>query len=202
MPWLLLRTAPHAELKCSAKLSQFDFPNHVFKHQITCVRRAKLVTQLYPAFPGYLFALIIDERRLLLQQLWQFFNLISFVRVGECVGVTAALDALLARSLPGDVLPVDNEQGSRFKFGDKVQIITHNHAAYGINGIYQYTVRPGRVCILSPWLGQLVPIEIDEADIDLMQNGRGRRSGRRKRRHQHKLYKTSGIVQAAHSATC
>ena len=69
-------------------------------------------------------------------------------------------------ALPGDVLPVDNEVGARFKFGDKVQIVTGSHAAFGCEGVYQYTVRPGRVCILSPWLGQLVPIELNEADIE------------------------------------
>ena len=49
------------------------------------------------------------------------------------------------------------------------------------------TAPPGRVCILSPWLGQLVPVEVNESDIDVVQR-RGRRSGRRhNRRHRHRF---------------
>ena len=187
LTWLLLRTIPHAEARASEKLARFDFDNHLFKHQVACVRRGRVVTRLDPAFPSYLFVLVVTDARLRLQEMWEYFGLLSFVTIAGCSSVDLALKRLLGMALANDVLPVDNEEGARFKFGDKVQIVTNSHFALGLEGVYQYRVRPGRVCILSPWLGQLVPVEVNESDIDVVQR-RGRRSGRRhNRRHRHRF---------------
>jgi len=193
LTWLLMRTVPQAEIRASQRLTRFKFPNHVFKHEMTRPFRGRLVTRLVPAFSTYLFAHVTYDTRYELKRLWDFFCLLDFV---SQFSADRALNDLLSYALPGDVLPIDSEQGSRFKFGDKVQIVTDHHAAFGCEGLYQYTVKPGRVCILSPWLGQMVPIEVNESDVELTHQiatrrrgtrGRHRRGGRRHQRHQRRL---------------
>ncbi len=184
--WSLCVTQPRAEFRASRMLERFGFNNHVFKHQVTGAHRGRFVKRLVPAFPGYLFVYVVDESREQLHRLWDFFRLRSFVSVGNTSEIAeSALNELLARAATEDILPVDNECAARFKFGDRIQIVTGLHAAFGHEGIYQHTVKPGRVLILLPILGQLAPTEVSEADIELaskIQASQKRNNRKRKRR--------------------
>jgi hypothetical protein len=194
MAWMLAQTVPNFEMKASERLSRFGFQNRLFKHQISCVNHGRVVSRLVPAFPRYLFVFVADEMLFFLQLLWDFFHLSSFIRSPF---VERAMDWLLRCSMPGDVLPVDHEQGVRFKFGDRVQIVSGRHIAFGCNGIYQHTVRPGRVCILSPWLGQMVPIEVNESDIELVLYKKEKRRRRRHRKFRRRSFNDAAVPAPA-----
>ena len=195
LSWYLAQTAPAREFKSSDLLTRFEYPNHVFKHQISVPRRGRLVDLFVPAFPRYIFLFVTNEARMLLETIWEFVCLSDFVRVGhDAVVAERALKFLLDQSLPGDVLSVDNEVQSKFKFGDRVEIITSSHVAFGCEGVYQYTVRPGRVCILSPWLGQLVPVEVNESDVELFVNSKSKRRRRGRSRRLRSPYRQENEI--------
>jgi hypothetical protein len=187
-------------MRASRMLERFSFPHHVFKHRISRIIRGRVTERLIPAFPSYLFVFTTDEMLAKLHQLWPYIGMSSFVQGanGEVAIADVALKQLRDRAIDNDVLPTNNEVNARFVFGDKVQIVTGTHVAFGCDGIYQYTVRPGRVCILSPWLGQLVPIEVDESDIELAgeRKVKPHRFRRRRRRGGYR-YHTREVAAAA-----
>lgn len=190
MSWLLARTIPQRELRSSQVLTRFNYPNHVFKHQILQPHRGKMISRLTPAFPSYVFLEVVDEARMMLETIWHYACLVDFVRTSGIASLADnALDHLKRIALPGDVLPHDSEMGSRFKFGDKVQVVAGPQVAYdGCVGIYQLTVKPGRVSVLFPWLGRLVSSELNECDIELvseMRHRRQRKKGGRRHRYRH-----------------
>ena len=186
--WVLAITRPRGEFAVARRLNQLCIDHFLFKHRVASIRRGQRTEHLVPAFPRYVFLCMIDAwwQRLL----EEVGDLVGYVRHLDHTPVAvppSVLTQLVDQSSRGAVLPLQDDTAPKFRLGDKIQIAAGGSVASGCRGVYQYPTRPGRVCVLMPWLGQMVSVEVDENEIEAFEprrrrNRRGRRGGYRHNR--------------------
>lgn len=186
--WALAITAPNCEMKTSARLGAIGVQHHLFKCRDQVIRRGRQVLRIIPAWSRYIFVNVMDGAW---HQIERVKGVMGFVKFGNEYALISEqiVKHWKSQADENDCLrEFDNLLGTRFRFGDKITI-NDTSVAYGMEGIYQYLLRPGRACVLIPWLGQMVPAEVDEDCIDKLANApamKARRRGGRSARHKFK----------------
>lgn len=188
--WALAVTRPRAELVVSDRLRRQDLEHCVFRQRVSHISRGRRIERLVPAFPRYIFVRVCDR-------IWRYvlelrdrngIDLVhDFVRMSDNLPVIVAPEVVdhLRATATDDILPIEVSQ-ARFKFGDRVRISAGRSVTTGSEAIYQYTARPGRVCVLLPWLGRLVSTEVDDNEIEpIFKPNRERRHRRRRGGQRH-----------------
>jgi len=200
--WVLAITRPRGEFAASRRLHQLCIDHFVFKHRVATLKRGIRVEHLVPAFPRYIFVAMIDAwwQRLL----EEVGDLVGYVRHLDQTPVSvppSVLTQLVDQSARGAILPFDQSIAPRFHLGDKIQIAAGGSVASGCRGVYQYVIRPGRVCVLMPWCGRMVSVEVDEEEIEPFEprrrtrRHRGRRGGyRHNRQHDGAAQEQTAVV--------
>ena len=169
--WALAVTRPRAETAVSSRLQTNSLAHHVFKHRLTKFIRGRRISYLAPAFPRYIFVGVVDRIWQLMQSMRDFNGnnlVINFVRGAE--GKPSLISdreiSVMTDQADGDeVLPLP-DRDARFKFGDRIRLISSYHVVRGCEGVFQFNTRPGRICILMPWLNQMCSVEVDEDEIE------------------------------------
>ena len=191
MSWALAVTPPNRELDLARALTDFEFPNHVFKIRTRCVHRGRLIDRLRPAFPRYLF---LDPRNA-----WNIirgrFASLDFVRDGNFIATVPeqAVTSLVKIADADGVLPTPEKISTKFHLGDRVRIIGASLLA-GYPALYQHLVANEQHMVLIDWMGRYVPVAVDERDLVLevvkeisspRRNRRRRRKRNWNRNHKH-----------------
>lgn len=188
MSWTLAVTPPNRELALARALTDFEFPNHVFKVRTRRVHRGRLIDRIRPAFPRYLF---LDPRNA-----WNIirgrFASLDFVRDGNYIANVPeqAVTSLVKIADADGVLPTPEKISTKFHLGDRVRINGASLLA-GYPAVYQHSVGNEQHMVLIDWMGRYVPVAVDERDLvieieivkPITQSVRTRR---RRRRHRQK----------------
>jgi hypothetical protein len=145
------------------------------------VWRGRVLTELVPAFPRYIFVYMQETFWALLRTLT---GIVDYVRFGGSPAIVAdeVVSKLVSTCTVVDgnhVLPTQGTE-EKFKFGDRVAI-TDEGVTYGCEGLYQSKLRTGRCLVLMPWLGQMVSGEVAEKSIELLHVVRKRKHNARRR---------------------
>jgi transcription antitermination factor NusG len=182
--WALLTTRLNSEQSACEDLSRLSFPFYCFKRPYTRVYRGRVIDRMVPAFPRYLFVPFPSA--------WDIMHRVQritgVVKHGDNVARVPRriIDSLVERCAGGDVLPMI-EVPSRFNHGDRV-VVNGAGPMAGNQAVYQSEVFPGKVRLLFDWMGRYVPIDIDDADVELfVEEKREHRTRKRKRRRKRHL---------------
>lgn len=203
--WALAVTRPRAERIVSKRLQDRSFEHCIFHQRITEIRQGRKIEKITPAFPRYVFVRVADEA------VWRFvlelrdhngMDLVQdFVRGAEnqpAIIHHHVVDQLRATA-KDDILPQLPSQ-ERFKFGDKVRISAGRSVMTGSEGLYQWATAPGKSCILLPWLGRMVPVEVEDNEIEPVfkptRERRRRRRGGQRRSQQYRRRHTEDAKTA------
>jgi transcription antitermination factor NusG len=155
---------PNAEGAVSALLSARAIEHHVFRIKRNVIKRGRVVDVLPPAFPRYIFIQNQDCSRVRNE----ITDVVGLVRFGDNFPeemTEDVVDGLRARCYQdSDILTVDVPDSTRFKLGDWVDVIGVG-SAFGHHGLYQYALPLGRACVWFDWMGQMVPVDVDERDL-------------------------------------
>jgi transcription antitermination factor NusG len=184
--WVLVVTQSNVEQAVVAKLAQLQFAHHLFMLRRNAVVAGRVVEQLAPAFPRYVFVDPEEQWR----EIKELNGVAHFVRFGdnapEVVSDTV-VDRLVAATL-NDVFPAAVEF-SKFRVGDKVRICGAS-PFWGNEGIYSHSLGDMRAAVLIDGMGRKMSISLDERDIELVvrRNKRKRNGTRRRREAQRRRY--------------
>lgn len=169
--WALAVTQPRSEVTVSALLTRQERTNHVFRERFKAVQRHRVVTVERVLFPRYVFVWQRDEQdwRAVLETR----GVIDYVRIGAAPArmMPDAMMEVFSRFGEDDILIGGEMPKSKFTCGDRVRYIgSALHATrYGCECSYYYPVAGGKAKVLMPWLGQLIPTEVLERDLELIE---------------------------------
>jgi transcription antitermination factor NusG len=183
LTWSLAVTVPNAEGAVSALLADRAVDHHVFRIRRSIIRRGRIADVLVPAFPRYVF-IPHDKCSAVLNEVT---GVTGLVRFGENFPEEVSdevVDGLLSRCDPGDVLTIDVPDSTRFRRGDWVDVIGVGSAA-GHHGLYQYALPLGRACVWFDWMGQMVPVDVDERDLCEREGVKQTNAKKKKKRKNH-----------------
>lgn len=189
MAWTLAVTQPNREQTARVSLRRVGLPFHLFRYRIRQVSQGRVIQLLKPAWPRYVF---IDTDWRDLRELPGMFGYVQFG--GYPVDLTKGfIDNLVSKCLKDeipDLLPLP-EEAPKFSFGDRVRIKDPGRL-YDAEAVYQYPSYAHYALVLLPWLGRMVPTEVDEELLEKIElpkpveqkakPGRPRRRNRNRRR--------------------
>jgi transcription antitermination factor NusG len=165
--WCLATSAPNRESWISYVLSALEIEHRIFY--------IRMVDAIRPIFPGYVFVNADNFDRVK-----NVTGILGFVKVeGQIVNVTEVVEQLETEGRGTNVLPRGDVVASKFRCGDRVQVQRSDHLLFGQVGQFQHYLDSGKVSVLLPWFGALVPTVIEECDLEHMvvrQRSRNRRS--------------------------
>jgi transcription antitermination factor NusG len=170
------------EASVSRALKSLDFQHIVFKIRRQIAARGRLLEQVRPVFPGYVFVVARDAWIVLRN----IVGVLGFVHFGDRLenvpddvveGLRAQADAdgVLNWSLP------DGGAEPRLRQGDAVQV-TLSGATY--RGAFFAYLAFDRAIIHLDWMGRMVPVSVNLCDLGLevRRSSGSRRRPRRRRR--------------------
>jgi transcription antitermination factor NusG len=181
--WSLAVTAPNAERIVSVDLARLSYDHIWFKRRCSAVVRGRVVEQVRPAFPRYVFVRA-EQSWAVLRDVGKVLGLVSF---GEHVAILSQpiIDQLRNRCEGSDIFP-DEPIPEPFTRGDRV-IITGYGPVSGHQAIYEQITEHGKLRLSFDWFGRLVPIDVDSRDVSGIVSapklGKRKRRSRKGRRH-------------------
>jgi transcription antitermination factor NusG len=196
--WALAVTQPNSELRTSARLTAAGVQHRLFKCRQYVVRHGIRLARFVPAFSRYVFVWVVDGTWDAIKQIK---GVSGFVKIGDRYAEVSqsVIDTWSARADTHDVLQGEFEQApSKFTFGDKI-VVNDSHVAYGLEGVYQFAARPGRACVLIPWLGQLVLVDVNEDYIEKLSAVTASHQRRNKQRRGRRSNVRSRLMKKKHN---
>ena len=179
--WSLAVTAPNAERIVSSDLSRLSYDHIWFKRRCSAVVRGRIIEQIRPAFPRYVF---IQSH-----QSWDILRdvvkVLGIVAFGEQLALIhqPVIDQLIVRCDGSDVFPPE-EIPEPFHRGDRVFIGGYGPVA-GHEAIYEQIADHGKLRLSFDWFGRLVPIDVDQRDVSVLVSAPKPPKRRRKRKRVH-----------------
>jgi len=193
--WVLVVTQTNAEQAVVARLAQMNLAHHLFMLRRNAVVAGRIVEQLAPAYPRYIFVDPEEHWR----QIRELKGVAHFVRFGENPPEPVPDDVVahLIAATCCDVFPA-TAVPSRFNVGDRVRICGAN-PFWGCEGIYSHALSDLRAAVLVDGMGRKMVIPLDERDIELVVKQKKRkRNGVRRRRaakRRHYLSQLNSVSQ-------
>jgi hypothetical protein len=190
--WALVTTVSNTEHLVGEELLSLSIPYVYFKYPRRRSFRGRVIDDLVPAFPRYLFVPFTSA--------WEVAREVArvtgIVKLGDEVARIPGrvIDRMCARC-HGDVLP-EIDIPSPFKRGEEVVISGHG-PLFGQRALYQEpSSHPGKALCLVDWMQRFVPVDIDLCDLSSLhevqvkkreenkrkKHGKRRRGGRNRHR--------------------
>jgi len=157
--WSLLITAPNRERAVSKRLERRRYEHLLFWVRRQAVRGGKVVSDLVPAFPGYIFVVA----RGLWLAIRDVVDVVGFVTFGDEISRVPrrVVDQLTAKAQAG-VLPVDAvEEVPLFLAGMRVRVLAGSFSGY--YGTFVRFISTDRALILAD---RRVPLNLPVEDIE------------------------------------
>lgn len=204
MVWAIVVTRHNQEAKTNEALKDLQLCSRLFRLRKEIVHKGLVVQKLLPAFPRYVFV----EPKTLWRSILDLPSVIQFVKAslpgidGEPSDevapaiITDEVVASLEKRSDHEFILFDDDRRprliKRFQFGDRVRI-TNKYNPFAIHPATYH----GTDQITISLLGRLTVVNVDEAELELVErpSGRRRRGGRRAwRKRRHYAYNEAGRV--------
>lgn len=158
-----MTTAPNAERIASEVLHRLELPHLVFWIQRDYAKRGQIFTRFIPAFSRYMF---VDNVRV-----WEAVRTSSSLTgiVATCID-EAKVEKVVERCLTIDerlVLPPEIIPQKTYAHGERVEIIGDS-AFHGLAATFDIPLSDGKVRLMIDLMGRIVPVDLDERDIDAL----------------------------------
>ena len=160
--WALAITTRGGERLASAELARWQFPHHIFWLRVEQVRRGRVHERLVPAFARYVFVPFADCWRIV-ENIWHVCSLVKCGDEPVCAPENE-VENLVERCGGTNVLPY--VVPAKFTQGDAV-VINGYGPLRDLKGFYDHALGSGRACLLLDWMGRMVPVEVEEAEVEL-----------------------------------
>ncbi len=161
MGWALIWTAPGAESRACAHLTQQSIEHYAFRLRERGVVDGRIVWRDKWMFPRYIFA-----RSEALHALAETRGVVDLVRVG-CVPASVpdgVVDELLCRRDADGMISIGPTQWiSRYRPGQPVRV--SQGPLIGYDGIFDVAHDEGRVRVLLEMMGMQTPVVLSESDL-------------------------------------
>lgn len=175
--WALATTPPNAEHLVARDLLRSGYDHWMFKRSVTRAHHGRIVDAMIPVFPRYIF-IPFEQCWQVLHDVWRIVSVVCF---GEDVARVPArdVDHLVERCGGGDVIPPDAIP-EPYARGERVYV-----GGYGlISGhyaTYESLIGDGKIRVLFDMMGRVVPIDVDQRDVNVSKQVDVRRRKRRRR---------------------
>ena len=148
------------------------------------IRNHALIRDVVPIFPRYVFVKIVDD--VIWHSVLSLKGILDFIRVGSIPAFIPEREmrALVARVGVDGIIHEEQVVADRFHSGDNVMIGNASHIAFKQNGVYRQRIDRNLVLIDMPWLGRMIPMQVEEDDLVLMpteKREKRKRLGKRER---------------------
>jgi Transcription antiterminator len=193
--WSLAVTAPNAEHIVSRDLSRLSYDHVWFKRRCSAVVRGRIIEQIRPAFPRYVFV-PVEQCWDVLRDVGKVLGLVSF---GEQLALIhqSVIEQLRHRCNGSDVFPPDLIP-EPFHRGDRVVIAGYGPVA-GHEAIYEQVADHGKLRLSFDWFGRLVPIDVDSRDVSVLVSAP--KSPKKRRRRKRRVHSSRSHTHDAGSST-
>jgi transcription antitermination factor NusG len=181
LTWQLVTVAPNAERHVATMLDCHRFDHIIFRLRRRTVFRGKIVERLVPAFPGYVFV----KARQCWNLIRDIVGVVDFVRGHEnlVADVHPVIVTNIAANADSDgVLNLREEDllACPWSEGDKIRLRGGMFSGY--RAVYKCPLRDEQSIVEIDWLGQWSPVNVGNADIELLVESAKKRKRRRNRR--------------------
>jgi transcription antitermination factor NusG len=190
--WAVAITLPNSERRVARKLKDGDVGHRLFLQRRSRVYRGRVIERLAPALPRYILIEIERCWEIALQTK----GVVGLVKFGDQLAILRDSELRRFESYcDGDVLkPLAIVEP--FEKGELVKIKGYGLLA-GQTATYDGLIEGGKMRLLIGWMGRLVPIEVDNREVESYARYERKRRKRRNKRRSSKRGRVPRFLKAS-----
>lgn len=169
--WALAVIRPRTEYVVSQRLQSRALEHLIFRHKLIKFVRGQRFNYFVPAFPRYVFIRVVEL-------MWHFMRTLRDLAGNNLLSYFVSSENNRPILIPDDEIQKLRSQAdqdsvlylpepvARFRHGERIRWCGRTTVLRGSEGVFQFNTRPGRACILMPWLNEMRSVEVAEEDLE------------------------------------